>query len=309
MDGGVILNSMDKRNIDLDEIQSLINVNYIGVSRRINSLNLSNRGSEFESILSYSTSQEYVKLALKNESVKALFVKQCDIEGLNLDNVDCSFFVVENPEREFYNLHEILEKKGFYGSHQLPDSEIGINCSIHSSAVIEEGVQIGNNVKIGPNCHIRKRSVIGDNVRIGANSIIGAEGFQALYDEEKPYLVTHVGGTKIGKCVSIGDNVSICNNLFEGYTSIGDYTKIDNSVHIGHNCFVGENCCIISGVVILGSVRVNNNVWIAPNSVLMNKIVVENNSFIGAASFVINNVKENTKVFGNPARVIGFVKE
>jgi UDP-3-O-[3-hydroxymyristoyl] glucosamine N-acyltransferase len=116
-----------------------------------------------------------------------------------------------------------------------------------------------------------------------------------------PYNIKHVGGTVIGENVWIGDNVTVCNSIFEGAVQVGDNCKIDNHTQIAHNCILGNGNVVTAGVIMLGSSELQNNCWLAPGSLVMNRIVVEDNGFVGANSMANNIVKKGTTVFGTPA--------
>lgn len=300
---------MQYRIINLKEVSSILGEKYIGQNTIINGLNLLNRDSIYNSILSYSTNNELLIKGLENPKIKCLIISKEMLESINTEQTDCAFFAVESPEQTFYFLHEELIKKTIFYKSNKKDYTICRTSNIHKSCIIEEEVSIGENVIIEPFVHIKKGTIIGDNCVIGSNSVIGAEGFQILKDKMGiPYMASHVGGIKIGNNVSIGNNVTLCKSLFEGNTIIGDNNKIDCHVHIGHNCEIGNDNCFVNGAILLGSVKIGNKTWIGPNTVILNKVIVEDRSFIGASSFVINNVKMATKVFGNPARIIEVLK-
>lgn len=93
----------------------------------------------------------------------------------------------------------------------------------------------------------------------------------------------------IGSDVTIGENC-----LIQGYAAIG------------HDCIIGDYTRIDPRVSIVGGVVVGSNVTIHTASVLNHKVKVGDNATIGAMSFVILKVKENTSVFGIPAKVIDY---
>ena len=93
----------------------------------------------------------------------------------------------------------------------------------------------------------------------------------------------------IGADVTIGENC-----IIQGYAAIG------------HDCVIGDYTRIDPRVSIVGGVIVGNNVTIHTASVLNHKVKVGDNAIIGAMSFVILKVKENTSVFGIPAKIIDY---
>lgn len=293
---------MKERKSTIQEIAKLIDKGYIGENIFIDGLGLSNRDSEYDSLLSYVQSKSFIQTASDNVKIKALILTQ-DIYDSIKENLDrFAYIIVENPEDSFYQIHELLYKQTDFYKIKIEQTTIGSNCNIHRTVVIEEGVIIGNNVTIGANSVINSNVIIGDNVHIGCCSIIGSEGFQILRNKNGiPYNVKHIGGTSIGDNVWVGDNVTICNSLFEGSVKIGDNCQIDNHTQVAHNCLLGTGCVVTASCVMLGSSELKENCWLAPGSLILNKIVVNKNAFVGANSVVNTNVKSGAVVVGSPA--------
>lgn len=299
---------MEHRKALLSELCDLINVNYCGKDVEINALHLCNRVSRYDSILSYITSITYLSFAIRNDKVIALFVTQEVYDSIKeekcISDRNISFILVDQPEHSFYDLHNALYLKTSFYEHFDFDPIIGKDCTIHESAVIEKGVIIKDSVIIGPNSVVRTGSILESGVIIGCCSVVGSEGFQAIRGYSK--FIKHVGGTHIGKGVFIGDNTTIGNELFEGYSEIGDYTKIDNHVHVAHCCRIGKNCVLTSASLMMGSSVLEDNVWLAPNSVILNRCTVSDGALVGTLSFVNRNIKANKTVFGIPAKNIDY---
>ncbi|WP_394494188.1 DapH/DapD/GlmU-related protein [Shewanella sp. ENK2] len=294
---------MTYRSIDMKSVSDILGVDFIGPNVVVNGLNLANR--ELNGFnLSYIGHENYLEF-IDQEEIVAVFISKQHFEFLDSKvKGNKTFFIVDNPEEQFYKLHAFLyEKTDFYTAPLV--SECGDNVVIHPTAVVEEGVIIQDNVLIGANVVIHKGTVIGHNVVIHAGAVIGTQGLQVLYNGEVPYLVQHVGGVKIGDNVSVGANACIANSLFDGYTEIGKSTKIDALVFIAHNCRVGKNCVLTTGVVMAGSSSLDDGVWLAPNSVILNRINVGQESLVCSHSLVMRNVPENTKVIGVPAKRVG----
>jgi UDP-3-O-[3-hydroxymyristoyl] glucosamine N-acyltransferase len=287
--------------ISIKEIAAILNLQYIGKNIIVDGLNLCNRNSECNNLLSYITSSKYSKYL--HSKIKALFIDKDSYESISKRYPEIVYFIVDTPEEYFYRIHTYLyNDSSFYGTKNFL-SIVGESCVIHPTVQIENGVILGNNVRIGQYSIIKTGSVIEDNVSIGCGSIIGSEGFQALKDKlGNNYLVPHAGGCKLCENVYVGDNVTICNSLFEGYTIIGRNTKVDNLVHIAHNCIIGSNCIITAGVILSGTTTIEDNVWIAPNATICNKVVLKEGAFIGIGSVVLNKVRVDERVFGNPAK-------
>ncbi|MGS0692283.1 DapH/DapD/GlmU-related protein [Shewanella sp. 30m-9] len=292
---------MTFRSIELQSISDILGVELLGKNVVVNALNLANRMLIGKN-LTYIGHETYLKYLAQEEIVGVMISEEhFQLLDSNLKN-SISFFVVDNPEKEFYNLHNYLyENTDFYISPSESVSIRGKNLIIHPTAVIDDGVTIQDNVIIGANAVIHTGTVVGSNVTINAGAVIGEQGFQVLYNADVPYLVKHVGGVKIGDNVSIGANCCIAKSLFDGYTEVGSSTKIDNLVSIAHNCKIGNNCVLTSGVIMTGSAILDDGVWLAPNAVVLNKLKVGRESLVGALSLVTKDIDKYTKTFGLPA--------
>lgn len=288
----------------LSEITSLVNLDYVGEDVLIENLNLCNRPTRYSSILGYTTSSIFFESILSNNSLKALIISKKHYNEiaplLKEKHKSLSFIISENVEWTFYDIHDALYRETTFYSENMKEPIIGKNCNIHFSAVIEKNVIIGDNVTIGPNSVIRSGSIIEDNVYIGCCSVIGSEGFQAIRGYNK--MVKHVGGTHLCRNVYVGDNTTVGNALFEGFTEVGEYSKIDNHVHFAHNCICGKNCVITACSILMGSTYLKDNVWLSPNSVILNGCTVDDNGFVGSLAFVNKDVKSGKTVVGIPAK-------
>lgn len=95
--------------------------------------------------------------------------------------------------------------------------------------------------------------------------------------------------------------------VFHGVTvsadvSVADFVALQPMVFLGHNAIVGKwshlnTNCICCGFTELGdSVTIHTGAIVAPHK------KIGNNAIVGAGSFVTRNVKENSTVYGNPAK-------
>ena len=302
MDGSLSL-SASLIKIKLSDICAILGCEYMGEDFLVDGFNLSNRKIESQCVISYCESIKYLKYTCQNSKIKALIISPELYHSLSQDDKKrFSIILSQHPEQTFYKLFIQLVSTGIYPKYDWKTETEDV--IIESGAVIESGVVFGKNVVIGHNSIIKSGSIIGNNVTIGCCSVIGGDGFQLIKEVDGNMCIPHVGRVFIGDNVSIGDNTTVSKSLFEGFTWIGKSTKIDNHVHIAHNCIIADNCVLTANCVLFGSCELKQNVWIAPHSTIMNRVVVGENSFIGAASFVIKNVKPGSKMFGVPAQNI-----
>lgn len=153
---------------------------------------------------------------------------------------------------------------------------------VHPSAIVDEGAEIGEDVKIWHFSHIMPNCKIGDKCNIGQNVVISP-------------------GVILGKNVKIQNNVSV----YEGVTCDDDvflgpsmvFTNVINprsavsrrdqylKTHVGKGASIGANATIICG----------HNIGTY--------------ALVGAGSVVTKTIPDYALVVGNPARQIGWVSE
>ena len=106
----------------------------------------------------------------------------------------------------------------------------------------------------------------------------------------------------ISNNVKIGVGCIVLQNATIGAdVKIGDHVLVQISTIIGHDSIIGDFSRIDCFAVCVGGVVIEEQVTIHTSAILNHNIKVGKKSIVGAGSFVIRKVKENTTVFGNPA--------
>jgi len=153
---------------------------------------------------------------------------------------------------------------------------------VHPTSVVEKPSAIGGGTKIWHFCHLMPDVTMGKNCTVGQNVFIGE-------------------GINIGNNVKIENNVSI----FEGVT-------------IEDDVFCGPSCTFTNVRVPRGHISqkgkytptiVKRGATIGANATIVCGNTVGRYAFIGAGAVVTRNVPDHALVYGNPARVEGWVCE
>ena len=223
-----------------------------------------------------------------------------------INEVNC--IVTDDPKRVFFGIlnHFFPVKLASHGISKnavVLSDKVGENVSIGPNCYIGEDVYISDDVVIHSNVIIECKCRIGKGSEIFSGTVIGSDGFGYYYEGDIPYREPHYGGVIIGEYVDIGANTCIDKGVLSD-TVIGDHTKIDNLCHIAHNVQIGEKCLVISGSVICGSVTIGDNDYIAPGTIVKDQVTVGKKVFVGIGSVVTGDVKEDTSVFGVPAKLL-----
>lgn len=173
---------------------------------------------------------------------------------------------------------------------------------IHSSAVIDPGASIGENVSIGPFTVVEKDSVIGDDCEIGSHVFIGRQTTLG-----KTCRIFH--GASVGTIaqdlkykgeevtLTIGDNTIIrefCTinrgTAASGTTIIGSNCALLAYAHVAHDCAVGDNVIMSNNATLGGHVVVENNVGIGAFTPVHQFCRIGVFAFIGARSLIVKDV-------------------
>jgi UDP-2-acetamido-3-amino-2,3-dideoxy-glucuronate N-acetyltransferase len=152
----------------------------------------------------------------------------------------------------------------------------------HETALIDDGVTIGEGCKIWHFSHILPNTNIGENCNIGQNVVIGPD-------------VAIGKGCKIQNNVSVYKGVTLEDGVFCGpsmvftniYNPRAEIRKMDQvrPTLVKHGATLGANCTIVCGTTI------------------------GRYAFIGAGAVVTHNAPDHALMVGNPARQIGYVCE
>lgn len=182
-----------------------------------------------------------------------------------------------------------------------PGVVIGDHCRIEAGSFVGYKAQLGQGVHLYPNVTVLSKCRIGDRVRIFSGTVIGADGFGFEAVNGAHQKIPQIGIVIIEDDVEIGSNVTIDRARFHA-TVIGRGTKIDNLVQIGHNVIIGEHCIVVSQVGISGSTLIGKNSILAGQAGIAGHLTIGDNSIVAAQAGVTGSLPANSKVSGYPAK-------
>lgn len=223
--------------------------------------------------------------------------------------------VVQDPYLAYVKLVKSMHKPDQLkkivasGAVIAPDAVLGKNIGIGANTVIESGVILdddvcigsgsflGKNVKIGIGTQLLANVTVYHEVEIGkycfiqSGSVIGAEGFGYIKDQNIWVKVPQLGTVKIGNYVEIGACTTIDRGTLDD-TYIGDGVIIDNQCQIAHNVIIGEHTAIAGGVIIAGSVIFGKYCMIGGASVINGHIEICDKVTITGMGMVMRSITQ-----------------
>jgi len=177
---------------------------------------------------------------------------------------------------------------------------LGDGVTVHPLAYVGHEASIGDNTAIHPQAFIGERVIIGARCTIHAGAAIGADGFGFAPTPEGHRKIVQIGTVIIEDDVEIGANVTIDRATVTA-TYIGAGSKLDDGVHVAHNVRIGRNCLLCGQVGIAGSTVIGDNVVMGGQAGVNDHIRVCDNAVIGGGSGVIADIEEPGIYSGFPA--------
>ncbi len=195
--------------------------------------------------------------------------------------------------------------------------------SIHPTAVIEEGAQIGDNVSIGPFCVIGEHVVLGDNVSLKNHVVV--EGHTTIGEGTTVFPFASLGTQPqdlkfkgepstliIGANNTIREHVTMnpgTSNEDGGNgrmkTRVGDNCLFMMGAHVAHDCIVGNNVILANNATLAGHVEVGDFVIIGGLSAVHQFTRIGDHAMIGGMSGVEGDVIPYALVKGERANLCG----
>jgi len=156
--------------------------------------------------------------------------------------------------------------------------------SVHESSYVDQPCTIGKGTRIWHFCHIMSNCCIGEDCRIGQNVVVSS-------------------GVKIGNNVKIQNNVSV-------YTGV----VLEDDVFCGPsvvftNVVTPRSAYPRNTPEHYAQTIVKHGATLGANSTIVCGHTIGRHAFVGAGAVVTRNVPDYALVYGNPARVCGWVCE
>ena len=190
--------------------------------------------------------------------------------------------------------------------------------AIHSTAIVEDGAQLGADVSIGPFCVVGAQAVLGDGVRLHSHVVIAGQTSIGARTQVYPFAslghppqdLKYAGELSdliIGTDCLIREGVTMNPGTAGGglRTCIGDRCVFLANSHVGHDCRLGSNIILSNGVLLAGHVSIGDYVIIGGGAAVIQFARVGAHAFIGGLSGLENDLIPYGLAFGNRAHLSG----
>lgn len=191
--------------------------------------------------------------------------------------------------------------------------------SIHPTAIIEPGAQLGEDVSIGPYTVIRANVSIGEGTTVGPHCVI--EGHTTIGRDNRIYQFASLGGHPQDKKYAgeptrlvIGDrntirefctfNTGTVQDL--GVTTLGDDNWMMAYTHLAHDCRVGNKTIFANNAQIAGHVVVGDWAILGAYTNVHQFVKIGAHAMTGMGTSLLQDVPPFAMISGNPAEARSF---
>ncbi len=140
--------------------------------------------------------------------------------------------------------------------------ELGEGVSIGPLSYLQAGVSIGAGTEIGPQVTVLEFSTVGKACRLHAGAVVGDLPQDVAFGGEESYV-------RIGDRCQIRECVTIHRGSTPGSsTVVGDDCMLMACSHLAHNVRLGDQVILANGVLLAGHAEVGDQVFMGGNAMV-----------------------------------------
>lgn len=157
--------------------------------------------------------------------------------------------------------------------------------SIHPTAIIEEGVQLGKGCVVQAHAIVRKHSVLGDGVVVHPFAVVGGDPQYLKFDP------TTISGVRLGPGTVIREHVTVNRSIYAGkFTVVGARCFLMACSHVGHDCELADDVVLANNAMLAGHVAVGSFTFIGGGSGLHQFVRIGEGVMVGGLSRITKDV-------------------
>jgi UDP-N-acetylglucosamine acyltransferase len=161
-----------------------------------------------------------------------------------------------------------------------PGAELGCAVDIGPYAVIEANVRLGDRCVVGPHVHLSGHTTIGAGTRIHAGAVVGDRPQDLHYDGAVSY-------TDIGENCTLREYVTVHRgSVADTRTVVGGNVMLMAFAHLGHNCRIADQVVIANSTLLAGHVEVGQRAFISAGVMIHQFVRVGRLAMIGGGNAI-----------------------
>ena len=160
---------------------------------------------------------------------------------------------------------------------------------IGAHAVLAAGARIGADTRLYPRVSVGERCVVGARCILHPGVVIGADGFGFAQHQGQWVKIEQLGAVRIGDDVEIGANTCIDRGALDD-TVIEDGVKLDNLIQIGHNVRIGAHTAMAGNAGVAGSATIGAHCTVGGGAIVLGHLSLADGVHVSAASVVTRSL-------------------
>lgn len=181
-------------------------------------------------------------------------------------------------------------------------AELGQGVEVGPYSIIGPGVRIGDGTVIGPHVLIERDTVVGEQCRFSQGAVLGTDPQDLKYEGE-PTMLTLGDRTVVREYATLNRGTKA-----SGCTSVGSDALIMAYAHVAHDCEIGNHVVLANSVNMGGHVVIEDWVIVGGVTAVHQFVRMGAHAFVGGGSRVPQDVPPYVRVAGNPCRLYGLNK-
>jgi UDP-N-acetylglucosamine acyltransferase len=189
---------------------------------------------------------------------------------------------------------------------------------VHSTALVQEGAELDDDVEIGPFCIVGPKAKLGHGVKllshvtIAGRTSVGARTrvfpFASLGHE--PQDLKYKGedtALEIGSECTIREGVTMNPGTAGGggLTRVGNRSAFLANSHVAHDCMVGNSIILSNNVMLAGHCMIGDHAILGGGAGVHQFVRIGHHAFVGGLAGVENDVIPYGMALGNRAGLAG----
>lgn len=193
-----------------------------------------------------------------------------------------------------------------------------MSTTIHPSALVDEGAELGEGVTIGPFCHVGSQVKLGDHTKLESHVVVagrttigaGCHIFPFASIGHRPQDLKYHGEPstlEIGANTTMREYVTVQPGTEHGgmITRVGEQCLLMASAHVAHDCQVGNQVILGNNVMMAGHCTVEDHVIVSGGSAAHQFVRIGEHAFVGGLTGVENDVIPYGMIIGNRGNLSG----
>ena len=192
--------------------------------------------------------------------------------------------------------------------------------SIHPTAIVEPGAELGDNVDVGPYCHIGPEVSLGAGSKLHSHVVLTGKTSIGEQCEIFPFAVLGgktqdlkykggAPGVKIGHHSTFREYSTVNAATSDGdFTVVGNHCHIMAYVHIAHDCIVGNEVIMANAATLAGHVEIEDQAIIGGLCGIHQFVKVGRMAILGGCSKAVKDIPPFMTADGTPLEIRGLNK-